>query len=65
MTLTILLSISATLFVAVTLFAHSQGLFDGSAMGIGWLFALGLYLLFWVGGTALATLVALVAHRLA
>jgi hypothetical protein len=62
MTIAILLSISATLFVAVTWFAHAQGLFDGSAMGIGWLFALGLYLLVWVGGTALATLAAILGQ---
>lgn len=62
MTLAILLSISATLFVAVTWFAHSQGLFDGSAMGIGLVYALILYLAFWVGGTALATLAAILVQ---
>jgi hypothetical protein len=63
MTLILLCSISALLFIGVTSFCERQGLFDGSAMGIGWVFAFGLYVLVWFGGSALACVVAYLVHR--
>jgi hypothetical protein len=45
---------SLVLFIAVTVLAHQQGLFDGDSLGVGAMFALTFYLLFWLAPTLLA-----------
>ena len=60
MAIPILLVISLLLFLGVTWFCHSQGLFMDRQ--VGWIFAIALYLIFWFGGTAFATFIAFVMH---
>jgi hypothetical protein len=63
MTLITLCGISAALLVLVSIANWRLGFFDSGSMGVGLVFAIGMYVIFWFGGTALATLVAFALHH--